>query len=461
FAAVLTGAAPMALAQPRDVTEVTQLESIAVALGEAPLPKVGAGAPNLSPEQTASFICRNQDAGLFRIFTGPVYQRAHDATVHARQVRIAAFQGQATEKEIIEAELNRQSAVNTASMGLGKIDKAPAPPRNGLSLEAMGVQRVNENGRWVLKVTGVVRNLTDARKELPAVSMRAVDVNDFMVSGQTSLLDQVDIGPHESLDFVLRYHNPPEYAVRVSPVFAPPFYQRNFRGCDFFNPVDFDPNESAVRRSVSRRNDPPPVPVPAVGEGAPRYTPAQIAFLARQARSDAVTAYGVTPRSLCADMPGRRRWRDLLVLADRLDEAWIATNAAEEIRRDAARNVFYPEEVASAEVDRQKAVRAFMAARPVNPPPGPPQYGLLSIVESSVSGRSDTTQVAGEIRNNGADKVPMPPLKITAIDPYGYVVSEQVRDPDEMIAGRSSHSFSIRLNVPAELVARVKVEFAC
>lgn len=460
LAASLAMAASLAVAQPGDVTQVTQLEAIAVAQGEAPVPSVGSGAPNLSPEQTASFICRNQDAGLFRVITGPVYQRAHDATVRARQVRIAAFAGEATEKEMIDAELDRQRAINAARMGLGKIDKAPAPPRNGLVLASKRVERANENGRWVLKVAGAVTNTTDQRKELPAISMRAVDAQDFMVSGQTSLLDQIDIGPHETIDFVLRYHNPPDYAVRVSPVFAPPFYQRNFRGCDFFNPVDFDPNESAVRRSVSRRNDPPPVPVPVVGEGAPRYTPAQIAFLARQARTDAQAAYGVGPRSLCPDVPGRRRWRDLLVLADRLDQAWIDTNAAEEIRRDAARNVFFPEEVASSEIDRQKAVRAFMAARPVNPPPVT-AYPLLSIEESAVRERGDTTLVGGEVRNRGDMKISMPPLRITATDPFGYVVTEQVRDPDETIRPKSTQSFSIRLNIPAELVAGVKVEFAC
>jgi hypothetical protein len=450
--------APMAHAQDAE-EEITELAGVMVAYGEAPPPMVGSGAPNYSPEQTASFICENQDLGVFRVLTGPIMQAAHDATLRAREVRKRAFFGEAGDAEMIEAELDRQRAVGRLG-GEGRFEVTEARERDGLIISGIEYERVMENGRRVLIVTGQIENTNEAAVALPPVSMRSLDHRGFSLAGQTSQLDQIEIRSGEVLPFTLRFKNPPEYTVDVIAFVAPPFLVRNFRGCDFFDPLAFDPNESAVRRGGAGADGPAPVAIPQVGEGAPYYSAAELASMVARARLEAQTAFGVTERTACSEIPGRREWRERMVLADRLEEAWIATNAAEEFRRDAATGLVYSEEVAEAELARQAAVRAVLYAN------RPAQVSnidrpRIQVLTPTFTARGGGVRVRVEVQNAGQDRLSAPLLRIQLFDRNGMTVVESFQRMDRDIrAGRVQES-NFDFDLPASLIAGVQVTPAC
>lgn len=428
------------------------VEGLVSARGEAPLPMVGRGAANYSPEQTASFLCVAEDFPLNFLTSLPA-QRAHEATLKAREVRIRAFRGEATAKEMEEAELERQEAVRRGTNGAQRPQDYPL--RKGLSIEDVLTRRVLENGRSVLMVTGTVRNTTEAEVELPPMTVQAVDGRNFVLASQTSQLEAVTIGPSATIPFAFRFKNPPQYTVSVTPHFAPPFGVRNFRGCDFFDPLTFDPGKERVRRERAAVT---PVAVPSVGVGAPAYTAKELAAMVRRARFDAENAFSnaANARS-CAPMPP---WRALMVMADGMEEAWIATNAAEEVRRDAARGVFLPNEVEDAELARQAAVRAFMAARPAPRVPTPSDHQGLSVGRLTLSGDGETV-VRGTVTNAGKERADMPPLLLTLVDKHGFVLTETVNRRGGRIRPGRGEDFSIEVAVPAALIGEARVVFAC
>jgi len=185
---VLVSGSPPSLAQD----EVAVVEGLLSARGEAPLPLVGEGAANYSPEQTASFLCAADDLPLNFLTSLPA-QTAHSATLKAREVRIRAFRGEATKGEMEEAELDRQRAVRRIG-GQQTARDFPGPTANGLTIESVARQRVLENGRAVLLVTGKIRNTTAGDVELPPMSVQALDQRGFMLAGQTSQLETERVG---------------------------------------------------------------------------------------------------------------------------------------------------------------------------------------------------------------------------------------------------------------------------
>ncbi len=446
---ILWSGSPPAIAQ--DGTDF--VEGLNVARGEAPLPQVGRGAANYSPEQTASFLCEADDDALSFLTSMPA-QRAHRATLKAREVRMRAFQGAASAKEMEEAELERQDAVR----GIGGRQTAadfPGPEAKGLVIEDVVRKRVLENGRAVLLITGKIRNTNTEETELPPMSVQALDVRGFMLAGQTSQLEEVSIAPGAVQAFTFRFKNPPQYTSEIKAHFAPPFGLRNFRGCDFFDPLTFDPNQERVR---AERAAAIPVPVPRVGEGAPPYTPKELAAMVRRARSDAQTSFNVRGQGLaCAPMQG---WRPLMVMADEMEEAWIATTAAEEVRRDAARGVFLPAEVAEAELARQTAVRGFMKMRPSPRQPGPVNRPGIAVRDIQRDG-SDTLVIRAEVGNSGKERVEMPPLLVTVVDKYGFILTETLQRPGGRIRAGGAGQFSVTIAVPPSLVGEVRVVIAC
>lgn len=444
---LLMGSSPPSLAQD----EAAVVEGLISARGEAPLPMVGRGAANFSPEQTASFLCVAEGLPLNFLTSLPA-QAAHEATLKAREVRMRAFRGEATAREMEQAELDRQRAVGRLA-GQGRVTGPAGPTRSGLVIEGVQRRRVVENGRPVLLVTGKVRNTSANQVELPPLTVQALDVRSFILASQTSQLEEVFIGPGETQAFTFRFKNPPQYTAEVRPHFAPPFGVRNFRGCDFFDPLSFDPNQERVRRERAAVT---PVPVPVVGDGAPAYTAKELAAMVQRARQDAQSSFSQRPSACAPPAP----WRPLMVMADRMEEAWIATNAAEEVRRDAARGVFLASEVVEAELSRQLAVRAFMTARPPQRRPDPVDRPGLVVQGVQRSGTNDLV-LRGEVLNSGRQRAPMPPLLVTVVDRYGFILTESLQRPDGQIRPGRTQEFRITFDFPPTLVGEARVEIAC
>ena len=214
-------------AQGEAVTELSGL--VVIGTPEAAAPLGGAGAPNLSVEQMASRPVLQRD--WTTKFSQPTVRAAYDATVRARQVRVDGANGQASDLQMRQAEIARQNAVNR----LGPYERARDYPdkRGDLKIDTVTYRRVNENGRNVLEVNFMVHNLTRGQIELPPVTLLSIDVQGFVLAGQSAPLADLDIGAGASKAFALRFHNPPTYTRAILPRFAPPLATRGYRGCDY------------------------------------------------------------------------------------------------------------------------------------------------------------------------------------------------------------------------------------
>jgi hypothetical protein len=228
-------AIPLAPLHAQDAEPDGQIDGLLVVGGEAPVPEVGLGAPNYSPEQTAGVICAALDdhAGQTRIFN---LEKAHQATVRAKKARRDFRLGKASQGDVNGAELSRQLAVNAVMSPV----KPPLNYRDGLIVENVTQRRVIENGRGVLIVTGELRNFGPEPTETPPILLYAVDARGFALASQTNAIATERLAPGETASFTVRFRNPPAYTSKIVGAVAPPFQARAFRGCGFFDPALYD-----------------------------------------------------------------------------------------------------------------------------------------------------------------------------------------------------------------------------
>ena len=459
LAACLAFQAPTA---PR--AQDTTVDALTVTGGEAPLPIVGTGSPNYSPEQTASAICFGLERG-YAVATMRRLSEAHEATMDARMARRAFTLGRVGEARVKAMELARQAAlppkgpmVHVTAATLPKAEQA------GLAIQNLTYERANERGKGVLLDKGQVRNISGGRLYLPPISLFAIDARDFVLAGQTNVIDPEVLEAGQSQAFAVRFRNPPAYTVRMQAAFAPPFQTRNFRGCEFLDPKVFDIGAIDVTRLAAAMKNPSR---PVVNEET-TYTASQLAVLARIAFDDATEAYlatqatrsGVRPATGCAAV---QPWRKLMALSEKLDEAWVAANAAEEIRRDAKEGIFLPEEIREADRVRDAAFDAFRAARPVSRALLPAPAGL-SIETTEMRPRDHAgaeVVVAATLRNDSGATVDQAPLLMTIKDRFGYVVSERIVNAAGPVRHNTSRTFSFTIQAPAALSKDVTLRLAC
>jgi hypothetical protein len=149
------------VAQPPREEGAVVRELVVRPVSEAPIPRVGAGAPQytaaeiqviqeearrtVSEAQTAVRLCLRQNAGFInppsiRAMLGQAYQIERDAalkvqslsaeaakaTEDARQIRLEAAQGKRTEDELAASELARQKAVNALVSARNDLSDASA-----------------------------------------------------------------------------------------------------------------------------------------------------------------------------------------------------------------------------------------------------------------------------------------------------------------------------------------------
>lgn len=353
--------------------------------------------PNYSREQIAAMVCAARNDGRAGRLKNA--RRAYEATVAAHDTRLAFEAGQRTAKEADAAERKRQDAVGDITGGMlfsmfggrTKKDDLPKAEFEGLVLENVDLFTFSESGRPVMAVSGVVRNTTHERAELPPLTLAAIDQWQFILAGQTSLLPFEALEPGEAQPFELRFHNPPDTTYEVYVHFAPPFEYRMRRECDAADAASDAPS-TAPRTAAD-----------AVALDAPVHTTPEMNLLTRIYRSEAQSNWNLRscakPREeavepanqkrglqmgadgggerrgfsislglsrfnaegLCAAWKRRLPWRESFALGEATDEAWGAMLTAEQMRRQHASGLASQADVDAAEAAAAKAYAAFRA----------------------------------------------------------------------------------------------------
>jgi hypothetical protein len=410
--------------------------------------------PDYSPEQTASMICQTEKMG----FGGAGARRAHRATVEVRELRQRVDAGTATLDELDRAEQRRQQAVRSALVPIPllnllvngqRADRLPLPRQGSLVLENVDPFTFRENGKPVTAVAGVVRNEGSARSEAPPLTLEAVDQWGMVLAGQTSLLPFEAVEGGESRPFEVRFLNPPANTVEVRAHFAPPFAFRARRDCDFFDPSTFD--DADTFDAAAPRAEPPMAPQPAVGEAVPAYTAAELNLLTQYYRREAAAAWECradASRRRCTDAGRRLNWRDMFVLSEAIDEAWIAVRAAEESRRRLAAGAGARAEAEAAELARQASIRLIggLGERALARAGGSAPDVAVELTSSTwgLDAQGLFVQISGQVKNTSAALRQVDALMIAVVDRFGLPLSATAAVKPLTLAPGESASFSER-----------------
>lgn len=234
---------PAGAAEPAPLDEATLLEELSV-VAPAPVPRVGRGAPYYSIEQTASFVCETE---LTRTYSKASAQRAYRATVEAERARRRVRVGKATQRQVEQAELERQAAVRAMlGRGLLRIGLAmnsrnlPPPSRQGLVIERVRHETEIEGGRVVQRISGQVRNTNvETTTSLP-LGAWAIDQRGFILASQTFELPDAVFEPGEARAFSFAFNNPPMHTSTIRMTFGQAA-RRNYRSCASFPSLADDP----------------------------------------------------------------------------------------------------------------------------------------------------------------------------------------------------------------------------
>jgi hypothetical protein len=414
-------------------------------------------APNFSSEQAASMICAAQKSG----FNGGNAKRMHEATLDAERAKKAWDEGRGTRKDWEKAELTRQDAVigymfpiPVLNMFISPAETKggmPKPESGNLVIENTDLFTFRENGKEIIAVTGYVRNRGTAALEVPPLTMRAIDQWDYAIAGQTSLVPFTTLAPAEEQRFELRFLNPPAYTAEVYVHFAPPFVYRNPRDCDFFDPAKFDEAGSLKAVAEERQRQrffEDPIPIAASTASGP-YTAGELNELALYFRRESEAAFRCQnlAQDTCASGPAAQRmhWRDMFVLSEAVDQAWIATSAAEETRRAAAAG----DAAAQADAARDRSITRFrQLAQAALVRSGTSAQGIEVAVTNSTYGRDAEglyVEIAGTVRNASADARHVDNLMIAFVDRLELPLSSIGVAADLALAPGETKAFTQRL----------------
>lgn len=446
---------------PLPLDNDNEVEALLVVGGEAPIPMIGLGAPAYSPEQTAAVICaRSESRSSANVITQ--LEQAHAATVRAKMSRRAFNLGKASQGEVNATEVERQKAISEVMRRLRVEDISPSV-RDGLTVENLKQTRLLEHGQPVMLVSGSVRNFGLETREVPPVVLHAVDARGFSLAGQTNAIDAEILKPGETATFIIRFRNPPAYTAKFHGTFAPDFLPRAFRGCGFLDPSLYDSaslNIETLNIKAQSATRPP--------EGiVPPYVGMELAAFGRITFLDAMEAFNADREKDAGALPDGcvppQSWRDLLRLGDMIEEAWVATNAAEEARRDAPRGIFTAEEVNEAEQARVAAIQRFMQARPSSRKFEAPSAALAfeKLTIQTDRTRANFFSVVGDLRNNGDTPVVKPPVLIQVKDRYGYVISERFHRLNLTVPPKRVAQFTFNFDLPRSLGNKLDVKLAC
>jgi hypothetical protein len=418
-------------------------------------------APNYSSEQAASMVCATQKAG----FNNANARRMYEATLEAERMKKAWDEKRATQKDWEKAEIRRQDAVigymgpvpvlNWFVRPFEKKKDMPAPKWSGLAIEHTDAFTFQENGKPVTAVSGYVRNTGSGTMEVPPLTLRAVDQWEFAIAGQTALLPFSSLAAQEEKRFEVRFLNPPAYMAEVYVHFAPPFAYRSARDCNFFDPATFDETKAidAQPAPAARPRDFFLDPIPAVSTHTGDYTAGELNELALFFRRESEAAWRCqnTAQDDCVTGPGAQRlhWRDMFVLSESIDEAWIAFRAAEETRKRAADGAAS----AAADAARDEAVAKFTSmAEAALARTGASAAGVEVNVATSTYGRDEDglfIEITGTVRNASGESRQVDNLMVAFVDRRELPLSSIAMAVNMQLAPGEAREFSQRLQAGA------------
>lgn len=208
--------------------------------------------------------------------------------------------------------------------------------------------------------------------------------------------------------------------------------------------------EEAVVVSDLVVSAPDEVPVPEVGAPAPLYTVADMEAIVHDVHR--------LHQRRCIDPATITRARAALE----------ATQAAQTLRREAARGLRTPAEVEVGELARQAAMRAYLGERRPGVPSPPRQFRDLRLEGLVARERQDATGrfilVSGAVRNPRQQTIPTPPLQLTALDRAGMRLQTVIADPSRRLFGHrikagEAQTFTYEFRNPPGATQSVSVTF--
>lgn len=445
------------------------VERIVVKGKNQELPK---GAPDFSSEQIASSMCAAIKSGRD---VEPM-RKVHRATLAVEQARRDFEAGSIGFRELKDAEQKRQDALaGGGPIGglfwglLGKRGGLPKAEWKGVVLENLDLFTFTENGRNVMAVSGVARNTTAEARELPPVTLTAIDRNAFIIGGQSSLLAFETLAAGETKPFELRFHNPPANTREVQAAFAPPFRYRGRRDCDGFDPGGAFAENVAPPTENQTSGGPPWMRRFAVDKLAPQpaadapadYTAPELYALMLYYRFESEAAWrcryddkmNQIERILCAEgKPDAMRpleWRDMFAMSELLDEAWAATRASEA-----------PDAPPTAEAARRVRIAAFRAAGDTalrRAGMTAPDLSVAMTKSSYGLGIPDGlyVEIAGAVENRSAEPRRIDALMVAAVDRFGLPFRTLALPVGQTLAPGQRYDFSRKLGIVGVLPREV------
>lgn len=409
-------------------------------------------APDFSSEQAAAMLCAATKGG----FGEDNARRMHEATVKAEQARKDYDARRISLKEMNRLELKRQDAVRAYLMPvplLGMVvdfsekkSDMPPPVFRSAVLENTDLFSFTENGREVIAVSGVARNTGAERVELPPLTLRAIDKWGFSLAGQSSLLPFAALAPGEAKAFEVRFLNPPANTAEVYLHFAPPFMYRSRRDCEFFDPRTFDPMAKLDAAPAAAS------PAPQSG-GSTDYTASELNQLTLFYRRESEIAWrcqnGVSAGCVVGSGAQRLHWRDMYVMSEAIDEAWVAVRAAEESRRRMAEGKGSQAEADAAELARQRAVARFkgLGERALARAGGSAKDVEVAM-RTSTYGRDEDglyVEIGGTMRNTSGAERKVDSLMVAFVDRLELPLSSVAVEAGVVLAPGETKEFSHRL----------------
>jgi hypothetical protein len=428
--------------------------------------------PDYSPDETASLICLMQKIG----FDDGNARKAHEATLVARDVRVAMMAGRATQAESETAERRREDAVQSALSPIPIVDiffspivrkrDLPQPSYRGVTLENITFVSVFENGREVTVVSGAARNTGRNKVEMPPLTLEALDRWDFVLSGQSSLLPFQYLEPGESGSFDIRLLNPPKNTSDVYVHFAPPFRYRWPRDCAFFDLATSTSDGLLAELPTSQSKSVWEIiddqldaytlaktPELAEGAAANTYSATELNSLTRYFRREAAWAWDCrdSTKSECAGVDQRLQWRDMFAIAEAADEAWDAVQAFKAVERAKSENALTSSAVADADKVRRNAIRALSALGEVALRRAGSSVPDVIVEVTASRMKLDSAglylEVAGRINNEATEARRVDALLIALIDRFGLPLSSVTVDAKTLLPAGGSQEFLQRIPV--------------
>ena len=417
-----------------------EVEDVVVVRGS----RIQQRAPNYSSEQTAAIVC----GAMKGDFGVDGARRMHAATVKTEKARLDFDAERITGKQLDAIELERQDAVigymlpvpilNWMITPTEKKSDLPPPRQGSVSLENTDLFAFTENGRSVTAVSGIARNSGAERVAAPPLTLRALDQWEYSVAGQTSLLPFETLEAGEAKPFEVRFLNPPANMAEVYVHFAPPFLYRTRRDCEFFDPATFNPSASLTAPETI-----------AAAEGD--YIAGELNQLTQVFRRESEQAWRCQVDGRCdpAQAAQRISWRDMFLIAESADEAWVALAAAEAMRARAGAGAESDkaETAQQAAMQRLRTLGAQTLARA-----GGSVADVVVAVTQSTYGRDAVglfVEIAGTLTNTGAVERRIDSLMVAFVDRLELPLSSVAIAVDRVLAPGETLAFGRRLEAGA------------